>query len=183
MAQMTAEPATVLVRGPQEILDRLRAVPTQVCVVPPSPEPAPLQESVQETKVPVVQELDGRPIRTRPTVVSVRLTLRPRQRLYELVDVPVQFLCPANFPLRPQWENERAGRITVRLLGPPGEDQPALSAYIDLTARKLEPGLYADEPLRLQLPKDFQLAQNPPRSATFRLAPVRAERSEGPGLK
>lgn len=172
LTQITAEPAAVLVRGPQEILDRLRAVPTQACVVPPGPETDALQESVQETLLPLVQELDGRPIRTRPGVVSVRLTMRPRQRLYELVDIPVQFLCPANFPLRPQWENERAGRITVRLLGPAGEDTPTLSAYIDLTARKFEPGLYADEPLRLQLPKDFQLAQNPPRSATFRLTPT-----------
>jgi hypothetical protein len=171
------------VRGPQEILDRLRAVPTQACVVPPSPDTGTLQESVQETILPVVQELDGRPIHARPSVVSVRLTLRPRQRLYELVDVPVQFLCPANFPLRPQWENERAGRITLRLLGPAGDDMPAVSAFIDLTTRKFEPGLYADEPLRLQLPKDFQLAQNPPRSATFRLSPVRVERGEGAGLK
>jgi len=182
LTQVTAEPAAVLVRGPQEILDRLRAVPTQACVVP-SPEAGTLQESVQETVLPLVQDLDGRPIRTRPGAVSVRLTLRPRQRLYEIVDVPVQFLCPANFPLRPQWENERASRITLRLLGPAGEDQPSVSACIDLTARKFEPGLYADEPVRLQLPRDFQLAQNPPRSATFRLAPVHCERSEGPGLK
>jgi hypothetical protein len=181
MAQITVEPATVLVRGPQETLDRLRSVPTQPCVVPPFADAASTQESVHEATVPLIQELDSRPIRARPSLVNVRLTLRPQQRVYELVDVPVQFLCPANFPLRPQWDNERAGKISLRLLGPPGVEAPAVAAFIDLTARKFEAGLYADEPLRLQLPKDFQLAQNPPRSATFRLSPVASERSEGTG--
>lgn len=180
--QVTVEPAAVLVRGPQEILDRARALPTQPCTIPPRPESATLQESVHTATLPLLQELDGRPVKTKPGAVTVRLTLRPKQRAYELVDVPVQFLCPANFPLKPQWENERAGKITVRLLGPAGEDTPAVSAFIDLTGRKFESGLYADEPMRLQLPKDFQLAQNPPRSATFRLSPVAAERSEGTGL-
>jgi hypothetical protein len=176
IAQVVAEPNSVVVRGPQEILDRTRAMPTQPYVMLSRPEASALQDVIQTTSVPLVQELDGRPVRTRPEAVTVRLTLRPRQRIYELVDVPVQFLLPANFALKPQWENDRSGKITVRVLGPAGEDTPSVTAFIDLTGRKFEPGLYADEPLRLQLPKDFQLAQNPPRSAAFRLSPVTGER-------
>jgi hypothetical protein len=108
--------------------------------------------------------------------------MRPRQRSYELIDVPVQFLCPANFPLRASWEDERGGKITLQLLGPAAEEQPSVAAFIDLTSRKFEPGLYADEPLRLQLPKDFQLGQVPPRSATFRLTPIGSERGQPPIL-
>jgi len=182
VSQISAEPATVLVRGPQEILDRTRAIPTQPYLVPPRADASSLAEVMQTATVALVPELEGRPVRTQPRSVAVRLTLRPRQKVYELIDVPVQFLCPANFPLRPQWENERAGKITVRLLGPASEEQPAVAAFIDLTGRKFESGLYADEPLRLQLPKDFQLAQNPPRSATFRLSPLVAERSDSTGL-
>ena len=120
----------------------------------------------------LVHELDGRPIRPTPAEVTVRLTLQPRQKLYEVADVPVQFLCPANFPLRPQYVNERANKVNLKFWGPAAGEPPAVLAFVDLTGRNFEPGLYADEPLRLQLPKDAQLAQNPPRSAAFRLVPL-----------
>jgi hypothetical protein len=181
--QIVLDPATVLVRGPQDILDRVRVLPTQPYLLPARADTAPLQELTATATVPLVQELEGRPVRTTPSSITARLTLRPRQTIYELVDVPVQFLCPANFALRPQWENERAGKITVRVLGPTGEDPPQVAAFIDLTDRKFfAPGLYADEPLRLQLPKDFQLAQNPPRSGPFKLTPLPPEHGDHPVL-
>jgi hypothetical protein len=102
----------------------------------------------------------------------VRFTLRPRQKLYELTDVPVRFLCPANFALRPRFVAERAGKIAVRLRGPVTDAPPAVIAFVDLTTGKFEPGLYADEPVRLQLPRDFQLTQEAPRSAAFELVPA-----------
>jgi hypothetical protein len=178
VAQITVEPANVLVRGPQEILEHVRALPTRPYIPSPRNDTSSLREFVTAGTVSLVDELEGRPIRPLPAAVAVRLTLRPRQRLYELVDVPVQFLCPSNFPLRPSWEDERGGRITLRLLGPAGEEQPVVSACIDLTGRKFEAGLYADEPLRLQLPREFQLAQTPPHSATFRLSPQPSERGQ-----
>ncbi len=181
VGQVTLDPAVVLVRGPEEILDRVRAIPTQPFSLPLHNEAASLKEVQTASLVPLVQELEGRPIRSTPSAVAVHLTLKPRQRVYELRDVPVQFLCPANFALRPRWQNERAGKICLRLTGPATEELPAVAAYIDLTAGKFEPGQYADEPLRLQLPKDFQLAQNPPRSATFWLLALPQERLE-PGL-
>ena len=54
--------------------------------------------------------------------------------------MPVHFLCPVNFALRPQFVgNERDGRITVHLAGPAGEEPPAVVAFIDLTRRHLSP--------------------------------------------
>ncbi|MCS6852851.1 MAG: hypothetical protein NZ700_16960 [Gemmataceae bacterium] len=182
VGQVTLEPASVVVRGPQEILDRVRAVPTQPYSLPLRSEGDALQEVVSAGQVPLVKELEGRPIRTQPGSVAVQVTLRPRQKIYELTDVPVQFLCPANFPLRPQWEGERAGKISLKVIGPVTSEPPAVLAFIDLTSGKYEAALYADEPLRLQLPKDFQLAQNPPRSGTFRLVTLPAERPGEPSL-
>lgn len=181
VGQVIVEPATVLVRGPQEILERARAIPTQPFLMPIRADGANLEAVATSGQAALVQQMEGRPVRATPDLVSVRVTLRPRQKIYDLREVPVHFLCPANYPLRPQWENERAGRITLRLVGPAAEEPPVVNAYIDLTNGKYEPALYADEPLRLQLPKDFQLAQPTPRSATFRLLPAPPERMGGRG--
>src|SRR5205814_290368 len=105
LGQVTLEPATVLVRGPREILDRTREIPTQPFILPPASEKAP-EESASEAVLPLARELEGRPVRAKPEVVLARVTLRPRQKVYDLADVPVQFLCPANFNLRPQFTDE-----------------------------------------------------------------------------
>lgn len=172
VSQVKLEPATVLVRGPQEVLDRARAIPTQPYILPsPRAEGAAGAESLTAGPIPLVEELDGRPIRATPNKVMARLTLQPRQRTYELADVPVQFLCPANFTLRPRFVGDgRDGRISIRVTGP-AREEPVVHAYIDLTRRKFEVGLN-EEPLQLQLPKDFSLAQSPPRLVPFRLDPV-----------
>jgi hypothetical protein len=172
VAEIAVEPRTVLVRGPQEILDRIRSLPTRPYIPASRPENTPLKEHLSTGTVRLVDELEGRPIHAHPDSVTVRLTLRPQQRLYE-IDVPVHFLCPVQFPLRVSWEDERASKITLRVLGPAGEEQPALAAYIDLTGRpgqKFTEGLYVDEVIQLQLPRHFQLAQPPPRSGKFRLS-------------
>lgn len=168
IAQSLIEPASVLVRGPQEILDKARWIPTMPQVVKPRNEPLINQEIATLAMVPLVCELEGRRIRTSPETVAVKLALQPQQRLYELADVPIHFLCPAGFTLKPLFGDERAGRITLRVQGPFGDEVPAVTAFIDLSGRKWEPGLY-EERLKLQLPKDFQLAQAPPRLVTFQL--------------
>ena len=61
---------------------------------------------------------------------------------------------------------------------PVGDEPPSVVAFIDLSGRKWEPGLY-EEQLRLQLPKDFQLAQNPPKLVAFQLAPPEPAKSAG----
>src|SRR5262249_48938861 len=167
----TLEPATVLVRGPQEVLDRARSIPTQPYPLPPRADGAAQKEVVTRLTVALARELDGRPVRVTPEVVTARLKLRPQQRTYELTDVPIHFLCPPNFTLRPLFGDERAGKMTLRLSGPAGEAAPGVAACVDLCGRKWEPGLY-EESVKLHLPRDYQLAQPAPRPVAFQLVPA-----------
>ncbi len=96
--------------------------------------------------------------------------LHPRHRIYELTDIPVHFLCPAGFPWRPRFADEQAGKISLRLLGPAGEEAPLVQAYLDLTRGTYGRGRNV-EPVRLQLPRDFQLAQDAPPRIAFLLDP------------
>jgi hypothetical protein len=89
------------------------------------------------------------------------------------VGVPVRFLCPVNFGLRPRFVEDGVDKVGLRIWGPAGDTPPTVLAYIDLTGRKFTPGLYAGEPLRLQLPRDTQLAQDPPPPLAFELVPAR----------
>ncbi len=173
VSQAIIKPATVIVRGPQDILDHVREIPTQPQAFTSRIDPATGQEVISARSVPLVTELEGRRIRTTPSSVEVQITIQPQQRVYDLTDVPVQFLCPANFPLRPLCRDERAGKIALRVRGPAGAEAPTVVAFIDLCGKKWEPGLY-EEALKLQLPTEFQLAQNPPRMAAFQLLPIDA---------
>jgi hypothetical protein len=175
---VVVEPAMVTVRGMQEVLDRIREIPTRRSQPLPAREPAARPETITIDSVPLVDEIEGHRIRVEPACVKAQVTYQPRQKTYELTDVPVQFLCPASFSLRPVFRDERAGKITLRLLGPSGEEVPTVVAYVDLCGRKWDAGLY-EEPLKLQLPKDFQLAQSPPRLVAFQLVPP--EQATKPG--
>jgi hypothetical protein len=171
VGQLRLEPSVVLVRGPQDVLDRVRSIPVQPVHLPTEAEAQAVAEPVEVGPIPVVHEIDGHAVRVTPPTVSARLTLQLRQKVYELSDVPVQFLCPANFPLRPRFVGDgRDGRISLRVVGPTSAE-PAVVALIDLTRRRFEPG-FNEEPVRLQLPKDFHLAQEPPRPVPFRLEPL-----------
>lgn len=175
------EPATVLVRGPQEILERTRSIATQPSALS-APDAADLEkQAVTSRKLALVHELDGRPIRCTPAAVTVQLTVTPRQRVYELDDVPVRFLCPAGFALRPQFVDGHSGTISLKVRGPAGEGRPRVVAFVDLCGDTYEPRLYECEPVRLQMPKDFQLAEEPPRCGAFRLTPVPARLSATDG--
>jgi hypothetical protein len=172
IAGAVVEPASVVVRGPQDVLNHLRALPTQSVVLPPQPEGG-AAETVVVGPVPLAEEVEGQPVRASPEAVTVRLTLRPKNKLYE-VEVPIRFLCPPGFPRRPHFRNGGDGRVTVHLLGPPSEDSPKVSAYIDLTPEKFAaPGVSSlcEEELRVQLPTGFQLAQPLPRFVAFELMP------------
>jgi hypothetical protein len=167
--QQILEPSTVLVRGRQDDLRKVDQVFTQPLVVEGKPATQPV---AVEEHVPVVAELSGRPVRVTPSVITVRFVLKPRQSLKELTEVPVYFLCPPNFAFRPEFVNERAGKITVRVVGPATEDRPTITAYVDLTVRKFGAGLHAEEPLQFKLPPGFQLVGDPPRLSSFRLVPL-----------
>jgi hypothetical protein len=170
VAQVLVEPASVTVRGPQDVLDRARDLPTQLYGLPQRLEPILHPEVISARSIPLVRELAGRHVVVSPATVDARLTLQPQQKVYELAEVPIQFLCPPSFSLRPAFRDERAGKIMLRVQGPAGEEPPAVVAYVDLGDRKWDAGLY-EEPLKVHLPKDFQLVQNPPRLVAFQLAP------------
>ena len=171
------EPATVLVRGPQEVLDRAKAITTMPSEMPTRRADAPPNLDTV-TRMNLVQELEGRPVKVWPSKVTVRLPAR-QLRTYELNDVRVHFLCPANFLLRPHFFSERDGRISLRLQGPWQEEPPRVFAFIDLTKGPFTGGLN-HEPLQLQLPKDFTLLAEPPRVMTFELDQPDFQTWDGP---
>jgi hypothetical protein len=163
--QITLEPANVLVRGPQEILDRTRVIMTHPAGWPARTDGS-MKGPLSIGPIPLVSELEGRAVRLSPSAVMVRWA--PKPRTYE-VKTRVQFLCPSGFALRPRFIGDsRAGEITLRLQGPDSPEEPKVSAYIDLTQGNFLAGLN-HETVRLQLPRDFQLAQDPPRPIAFEL--------------
>src|SRR5207245_3080759 len=123
---------------PQETLDRDPSMPTQHFALPLPDETASDARVITVEKVPLVQQLDGRRIRATPSAVAVRVVLQPQQKLYELTNVAVGFLCPPNFSLRPLFRDENAGKIKVRLSGPAGDETPAVIAFIELAGRDWE---------------------------------------------
>ena len=172
--QVVIEPSSVLVRGPKEILDRTRVISTQPFNLPEI-DAALEEDTFTAGSVPLVHELEGRRVEAMPSAVKVRLTLKPGQKVYELTDIPVEFLCPASFAWRAEFVGgHEAGRISLRVLGPVLSEPPAVTAFVDLTqpGRQFASGLYTDEPIRLQLPKDFELAQSSPRATAFRLRSI-----------
>jgi hypothetical protein len=162
------EPATVLVRGPREVLDRAQNIKTKPSELPSRPLHSPSNVAAIGN-VPLVETIEGRAVRVSPPQVQVRVPGQAR-KLYELTDLPVQFLTPANFPLRPEFIDERAGKVTLRVMGPVQDEAPRVFAFIDLGKGKFVSGLN-HEPLQLQLPREFQLAQDPPRVVAFMLQP------------
>jgi hypothetical protein len=162
---VVVEPATVLVRGPQEVLERARTIATQ-----PSELPGRAPMSGSAIRVPLVQELEGWPVQVVPNRVIARLPAQPR-KVYELAEVPVHFLCPLDFALRPKFFGERSGRISLRVRGPVRDEAPKVYAFVDLTRGGFPAGRY-HEMIQIQLPKDFELVQEPPRGVSFQLVPL-----------
>jgi hypothetical protein len=169
LGNVVLQPATVLVRGPEEVLARAQAVTTQPYALPAR---AQLEgcETLTLGPIPLVADLEGRPVRLSPSTVMAHVTLHARKKTYVL-DLPIYFLRPDNFPLRPSFDGARSnGRVTVTVEGPALEESPAVLAFIDLTHGEFGEGRH-EEPLLLQLPKDFQLLRNARPRVPFRLDP------------
>ena len=165
------EPVKVVVRGPQEILDRMRTMPTQPFVIPAPPEGIPPAQPITLTPVSLVRELEGLPVRATPAEVVPRFTLQPQQKLYEM-DMPVRFLCPANWPLRPRFVSAgRDGMVKITIPGPLVEEPVTAGAYIDLTRQEYNPGRKS-APVQVQLPRDFHTIEISPRELSFELVPI-----------
>jgi hypothetical protein len=159
VSNIKLEPTTVTVRGPKALLDRVSFIPTQPCSLQADNEAGSVEAPVLREQVELVTELDGRPIQTNPRSVQLRCQVAPKQKVYELHDIPVHFLCPVGFSLRPRFLADRPGKVSLRLVGPAAEGTPPVLAFVDLTVGNFARGRNL-EPVRLQLPKDFQLVQN-----------------------
>lgn len=162
------DPSTVMVRGPKDILERTQFINTKPSDLPSRPVQA-AGNILAIGKVSLVEEIEGRAVRAVPASVQVRVPNQV-QKTYELNDVQVQFLCPPNFHLRPKFIDERSGKLTLKLQGPAREESPKVYAFIDLTKGKFVSGLN-HEPLQIQIPRDFQMVQEPPRVIAFELLP------------
>jgi len=166
VTKVKMEPATVLVRGPKLILDHAQAIQTQpYALTTASAESA---DGLVRGQVNLITEMEGRAVITTPRAVTFRCNVQPRQKIYELTEVPVRFMCPPQFPWRPRFLSEKEGQVRLRILGPAGEEPPPVLAFIDLTGTQLFRGRNL-EPLRLQLPKDFTLVESMPPVVPFYL--------------
>lgn len=163
------EPSTVKVFGPKSVLEQM----TQLVLDPWQPRlPAGLTMTEEEVSgsVRLPDKIKQEPVRTVPDRVEIRARLKPALRVYEVNDVSISFLCPANFPYRPVFTAERHGAIAQLKIRGPLNRSPEVRAYIDLTARpNLKPGLYPDEAIMIDLPNGYFLAQEPPRLSAFKL--------------
>lgn len=163
------EPASVLVHGPLELLERTSAVPTQPWI---------LRGAGRDT-VALVKELETQAIRCVPGAVRVRRLTSASRKTYELTDVPVHFLTPVGSAHRPRFSNDRAGRVTLRVSGPAQDEPPRVQAFVDLTgagfsdttSRPAVKPRWFEEPIQVQLPPGFHLADDMPHLISFELAP------------
>jgi hypothetical protein len=181
IGQLKLEPATVLVRGPQDVLERARAVPTTPYTLAAPPEPTSTREAWVRGQVPLVKELEGRPIRCVPAAVAFRIRFPPRRKVYDLANVPIKFLCPGDFALRPRFGCEHPGKLKLRVTGP-ADEPPAVQAYLDLTVGEFGPGRNVER-LQIQLPRDYQLVKEPPRLIPFHLEPLDPPDGEPRGIR
>jgi len=155
VSQIKIEPATVLVRGPKSVLDQASFLPTKPYAIQVNASAQPAADSKVSAQVSLVTELDGRPITVNPATVQFHCVAVPKQKIYELTGVPVHFLCPKDCPWKPRFEQE--SKVGLKLIGPVMDQTPPVLAFIDLTSGNLARGRNVGQ-LRLQLPKDFQLA-------------------------
>lgn len=163
------EPATVKVFGPKSVLESM----SQLLLdnwQPRLPTGLTLTEEEVSGSIQLPAKIKQEVVRMEPDHVEIRARLKPALRVYEMNDVPIAFLCPANFPYRPLFTSERHGAIAQLKVRGPLNKIPEVRAYIDLTQRpNLKPGLYPDEPIMIDLPNGYYLAQDAPRLSAFKL--------------
>lgn len=176
-SQVLIEPASVLVKGPLEILDRTKTIPTHFTSVPFGS--MAFQNNVsQSVRVAIVDELEGKPVRVLPSKVVVKSIPEPK-KVYELSDISIRFLCPSNFAFKPKFTDERSAKLDVKIQGPVLNDLPKVLAYIDLTARPGSAGLNV-ESVKIQLPREFLLLEEIARERTIELIPLETVKKTAP---
>jgi hypothetical protein len=176
------DPPVVRVRGPKAIVERAAFLLTQPYAVPTSQEQVPGGDVSLRDQVALVNELEGRSIQADPPTVQFRCQVVPKHKIFELKDVAVHFLCPANFPWRPRFLGDKQNTVTLRLIGPATEETPTALVFLDLTNSTYARGRNL-EAVRVQLPKDFQLVHTPPLLAFFLDEPERPTATGAPVSK
>ncbi len=116
------EPLVVRVTAPQEVFDNHRSIPTVPSVLPSRPADAPA-DAVAVGRIALVQELDGLPVRADPAKVTIKTPTQPREQRV-LRDVPIHFLCPPDFTLRPEFFNDRDSHVSIAVTGPKQGEPP-----------------------------------------------------------
>lgn len=170
ISQIKLDPPTVLVRGPKDVLDRARAISTQPHNIT-LPADAAARNAFLEGQASLVRELDGRPVQTTPSSITFRYKVHSPKKTYTLTDVPVRFLCPADFAWLPRFADPKMSKVTLKVRGPAGEEPPSVTAFLDLSGADLCSGRNV-LPLRIHVAPEFQLVNEPPRLIAFYLDPV-----------
>jgi hypothetical protein len=168
--EVEADPPWVVVHGPQDVLERTESIATVPYSISSHLKDSPAGKSSRVGPVPIVQELEGKAIQASPSGVMLKVKTRAPKRTYDL-RVPIRFLCPENFAFRPSFANENEDHVNLTVSGPSAEEPPQVCAFVDLTHGVYD-RVYTTEPIRLQLPRDFQLAQPPPGSVEVKLLPA-----------
>jgi hypothetical protein len=166
ISDVVIEPASVTVRGPKSVLDRTQALSTLpfVLSVPAGEEP---KASQARDNLDLASELDGRAVQVTPSQVHLKCKVMPLKRIFEIADVPVRFAIPDQYPWLPRFA-EKYGKITIRIIGPAGDEVPRVRAYIDLAQEAFTRG-HNVSPVRIELPKDFELVERRTPMAAFYL--------------
>jgi hypothetical protein len=182
---ISIQPPTVKVKGPKRVLDQV----TQIVLDPWQPTPPPGFDSMIENaievggpqRIPNKIGREGTKVEITPESADLRVKIKPALRVYELTDVPVHFLCPANFPYRPLFGTERHGSLQKLRVRGPANKTPDVRAYVDLTTKQnLKHGLYPDEPIVFDLAPGFFLAEPPPRLSAIKLELIEAGPAKPP---
>lgn len=168
------EPSSVKVRGPKSVLDQV----SQHLIDPWQPTPPAgvdlLAEGSVEVsgKVRVPTTINRVGVTVSPETVEVRVKVKAALQVYELTDVPVYFLCPADFPYRPQFPSESHNTCKLRVRGPANKT-PEVRAYVDLPAlagqQALRHGTYPDAVISVDLPNGYYLVGEAPKLSAFKL--------------
>lgn len=170
-ARSRVEPAMVQVRGARHILQDYDEIPTEPINVPPLEEGAKSASYQPKRPIKLVADLRGEPVECTPSMVRIRLELKPSIRVEQVKDVPVRFLCPEDWPHQVRFLTERARVVTLLVRGP-SQGAWALDqiyVFVDLTPERYKPSLYADEPCVVYLPPGLALEGKPPTVEKFEI--------------
>jgi hypothetical protein len=166
VSQIKLEPSTVLVRGPKTALDRADRIATLPYVITPPPEES--DDPTVKDQVTVATELEGRVIQVTPRQVKMTCKVQSKKKWYRIADVPIHFLCPEQYAFRTRFAEDKLSKVSLKIVGPAGDEPPAVSAFIDLTAANLGRGRNV-LPIRVQLPKEYQILEMVPPTLAFYL--------------